>query len=56
MKLLFDLDGTLIDSNHIWQDIDRSFLEKRGFELTDAYNAGVIYATFPLAAKFTKEY
>ena len=28
---LFDLDGTLIDSNHIWQDIDRSFLEKRGF-------------------------
>ena len=56
MKLLFDLDGTLIDSNHIWQDIDRSFLEKRGFELTDAYNAGVIYATCPLAAKFTKEY
>ena len=31
-------------------------MEKRGFELTDAYNAGVIYATFPLAAKFTKEY
>ena len=56
MKLLFDLDGTLIDSNHIWQDIDRSFLEKRGFELTDAYNAGVSYATFPLAAKVTKEY
>ena len=54
--LIFDMDGTLIDSNHIWQDIDRSFLEKRGFELTDAYNAGVIYATFPLAAKFTKEY
>ena len=56
MKLLFDLDGTLIDSNHIWQDIDRAFLEKRGFQLTDAYNEGVIYATFPLAAKFTKEY
>ena len=56
MKLLFDLDGTLIDSNHIWQDIDRAFLEKRGFQLTDAYNEGVIYATFPLAAKFTKEF
>lgn len=56
MKLLFDLDGTLIDSNHIWQDIDRAFLAKRGFQLTDAYNEGVIYATFPLAAKFTKEY
>lgn len=56
MKLLFDLDGTLIDSNQIWQDIDRAFLAKRGFPLTDAYNQGVIHATFPLAAKFTKEF
>ena len=56
MKLLFDLDGTLIDSNHIGQDIHRLFLEYRGFELPYAYNAGVIYATFPLATKFTKEY
>lgn len=56
MKLLFDLDGTLIDSNHVWQDIDRTFLAKRGFPLTDAYNQGVIHATFPLAAKFTKEF
>lgn len=56
MKLLFDLDGTLIDSNGIWQEIDRAFLAKRGFALTDAYNEGVIHATFPTAAKFTKEY
>ena len=28
--LLFDMDGTLIDSNGIWKDVDTRFLEKRG--------------------------
>ena len=26
----FDLDGTLIDSNGIWKQIDKDFLDKRG--------------------------
>ena len=26
----FDLDGTLIDSNSIWTQIDRDFLADRG--------------------------
>ena len=30
--LLFDLDGTLIDSNGLWVDVDRTFLERRGLE------------------------
>ena len=53
---LFDLDGTLLDSNGIWQEIDRIFLARRGMELTEEYNQGVIHAIFPTAAKFTKEY
>ena len=28
--VLFDMDGTLIDSNGIWKDVDTRFLEKRG--------------------------
>lgn len=56
MKLLFDLDGTLIDSNSVWQEIDRVFLAKRGFALTEEYNQGVIHATFPVAAQFTKAF
>ncbi|MEG0614426.1 MAG: HAD family phosphatase [Oscillospiraceae bacterium] len=28
---IFDLDGTLIDSNGVWAEIDRKFLAKRGF-------------------------
>ncbi len=53
---LFDLDGTLLDSNGIWQDIDRRFLEKRGLEWSDEYNEGVIHAIFPTAAQFTKDF
>lgn len=56
MTLLFDLDGTLIDSNHIWQQIDVEFLARRGIPWTETYNQGVIHATFPTAACFTREF
>ena len=53
---IFDLDGTLIDSNGIWADVDRAFLARRGFEYTKEYYEGVAHTIFPLAAVFTKEY
>ena len=28
--LIFDMDGTLIDSNGIWRQVDEAFLAKRG--------------------------
>ena len=54
--LLFDMDGTLIDSNGIWKDVDRAFLARRGLPYTHAYYEGVAHTIFPLAAKFTKEF
>lgn len=33
--VIFDLDGTLIDSMGVWSDVDREFLKKRGIELPD---------------------
>ena len=54
--LLFDLDGTLIDSNGIWKEVDRAFLARRGLPYTHAYYEGVAHTIFPLAAKFTKEF
>ena len=27
---IFDLDGTLLDSMGVWEDIDRAFLGRRG--------------------------
>ena len=53
---LFDLDGTLIDSNGIWQNVDRTFLARRGMPYTKEYYEGVAHTILPLAAVFTKEY
>ena len=53
---LFDLDGTLLDSNGLWREIDVQFLKKRGITWTEEYNKGVIHAIFPTAAQFTKDF
>ena len=53
---IFDMDGTLIDSNGIWKDVDTAFLVKRGLSYTKEYYEGVAHTIFPLAAKFTKEF
>ena len=56
MLYLFDMDGTLIDSNGIWKDVDTAFLAKRGLSYTKEFYEGVAHTVFPLAAKFTKEF
>lgn len=53
---LFDLDGTLIDSNGIWADVDRAFLARRGFPYTREYRDGIAHMILPLAAEFTKKF
>lgn len=54
--ILFDLDGTLIDSNGVWLDVDIKFLARRGQLPTTEYTDFVSHSIFPTAAKFTKEY
>ena len=54
--ILFDLDGTLIDSNGIWFEVDNEFLARRGRAVTQEYSDYVAHSIFPLAAQFTKEY
>ena len=53
---IFDMDGTLIDSNGIWKYVDTVFLAKRGLSYTKEFYEGVAHTIFPLAAKFTKEF
>ena len=52
---IFDLDGTLIRSNHVWSEIDRQFLGKRGFEVPADYVKAVSTKNFNDAAVYTKE-
>ena len=37
---IFDMDGTLIDSNGIWREVDEAFLAKRGFPYTKRVLSG----------------
>lgn len=54
--LLFDMDGTVINSNGIWHDVDVEFLARRGLPYTREYYEGVAHTALPLAAVFTREY
>ena len=53
---LFDLDGTLIDSNGVWSEVDRRFLSARNLTPTAEYMDAVGHAIFPTAARFTIDY
>lgn len=53
---LFDLDGTLIDSNGVWQEVDERFLSARCLTATKEYLDFVGHAIFPTAAQFTIDY
>lgn len=39
--VLFDLDGTLVDSMWMWPQIDRDFLNERGFEVPEGLKTDV---------------
>ena len=51
-----DMDGTLIDSNRIWKEVDHEVLARRNLPYTREYYNGVAHTIFPLAAQFTKDY
>lgn len=53
---LFDLDGTLIDSNGVWREVDERFLSARNLTATEEYLDAVGHAIFPTAARFTIDY
>lgn len=51
---LFDLDGTLLDSGRVWQDVDRRFFAARGIEIDQAgYARAVQGLSFREAAVYT---
>ena len=54
--LIFDLDGTLIDSNGVWVEVDKVFLSRRNAPYTKEYYEGVAHTILTNCAIFTKEY
>ena len=52
---LFDMDGTLLDSMHIWKDIDIEFLGKYGYELPPTLQREIEGMSFRETAVYIKD-
>lgn len=50
---IFDLDGTCLDTMWLWEEVDREFLGRRGFEVPDDYLEAISTIGFQAAAEYT---
>lgn len=53
--VIFDLDGTLVDSMWIWKEIDIKYLEKRGIGLPDDLQKAIEGMSFTETANYFKD-
>lgn len=53
--IIFDLDGTFIDSMNVWQDVDTEFFRRRGIPLPPDYKEKIKTMYFMTAAEYTKK-
>ena len=53
--VIFDMDGTIIDSMHVWRDIDIEYFEKYGKVLPDTYQKDIEGFSVIETARYTKE-
>ncbi len=51
--IIFDLDGTLLDSTDIWGEIDKDFFAKRNMEIPSSYASEIAHIGLNEAAVFT---
>lgn len=53
--VIFDMDGTLIDSMWVWREVDIEFLKKRGIELPEDLQRAIEGLSFTETAVYFKE-
>ena len=53
--VIFDLDGTLIDSLQIWREVDEEFFARRGMAVPHGYQEKIAHLGFRECAAFTIE-
>ena len=53
--IIFDLDGTFIDSMNVWHEVDIEFFKRRNMEIPADYKDIIKKMPFDASAKFTKE-
>ena len=52
--VIFDMDGTLLDSTSLWHDIDTAFFAKRGMGVPEEYAQHIVHLGLQQAAIYTK--
>jgi 16S rRNA pseudouridine516 synthase len=50
--IIFDLDGTMVDSMWMWRKIDEEFMEARGLTMTDELEAAIEGMSFRETAEY----
>lgn len=53
--VIFDFDGTLVDSMWVWEDIDTRFCESYGLELPPGYHEKITALSFEGTARFFRD-
>lgn len=53
--IIFDLDGTILDSTQVWAKVDMDFLGKRGIPVTKEYMQEIKTHTFESGSIYTKQ-
>ena len=53
--VIFDMDGTMINSTGLWHEIDVKFFAKRGMKLPKDYAQNIVHLGLKEAARFTKK-
>lgn len=49
---IFDLDGTLLDSMHVWQKVDETYLARYGIEFDPSFSEEIKKMTFKESAAY----
>ena len=53
--IIFDLDGTILDSTQVWAKVDMDFLGRRGIPVSKEYMQEIKTHTFESGSVYTKE-
>ena len=53
--IIFDLDGTLLDSSHVWANVDKNFFAKRKIDMPKDYGKIIGPLGIEKASEYTKK-
>ena len=53
LGVVFDLDGTILDSMQMWEELDRNYLNRFGIVIDESLHEEIKSMTLPMAVSYT---